>query len=200
MQLGEKCQSYDLIPPARAIAKAVPLFLVWLRSNCELEQLSPRMLSMNTGHSVLIVDDDEIIRCSMAQILRFHGYEVSTAFDGLEALTQLRAAPPPCLILLDLNMPVMDGFTFRVEQQLDPALADVPVVLVSGAANLPEEAIRLGVVDYVQKPADPMELLGLATRYAHSSGAVRALHPSTCRSKVTGCNGLRYRAKPGPQF
>jgi CheY-like chemotaxis protein len=138
---------------------------------------------MNTAQAVLIVDDDEIMRSSTAQILRLNGYRVSTAFDGQEALAQLRAAAPPCLILLDLNMPVMDGFTFRVQQQLDPALSDIPVVLVSGAANLPEEAIRLGVADFVQKPADPIELLSLVGDYAHRSAA-RALSLRRCKPKV----------------
>ena len=92
----------------------------------------------------------------MSRFKRFKTIGLLASSNGKEAVEYL-TGNTPSLILMDVNMPVMDGFTFRVHQQLDPSLADVPVVLVSGAANLPDEAIRLGVVDYVQKPADPME-------------------------------------------
>jgi CheY-like chemotaxis protein len=124
---------------------------------------------MCPGKSILVVDDDEILRSSTAWLLRLTGYNVSTAFDGLDALAQLRTAPAPCLILLDLQMPVMDGFTFRVHQQMDPTLAHIPVVLVSALTNLPEEAIRLGAADFLHKPADPAELLAVIARHTRSS-------------------------------
>jgi CheY-like chemotaxis protein len=120
---------------------------------------------MRTGGHILVVDDDDIVRSSMARLLRLTGYDVSTAIDGLDALAQLRAGPAPCLILLDLQMPVMDGFTFRVQQQLDSALANIPVVLMSAAPNLSEEAIRLGVAGFVQKPVDVAEVMEIVGRH-----------------------------------
>jgi CheY-like chemotaxis protein len=72
------------------------------------------------------------------------GYAVAAAADGAEALEALRRAAPPDLILLDLMMPVLDGWHFRREQLRDPALPAVPVAVVSGAgdADLHAHAIR----------------------------------------------------------
>ena len=87
---------------------------------------------------VLVVDDDASIRESLADLLGDEGYRVATAANGAEALSLLR--PParlrPCVILLDLMMPVMNGQEFYAEQQRDPALAVIPVVVISADKNL----------------------------------------------------------------
>jgi CheY-like chemotaxis protein len=80
---------------------------------------------------VLIVDDDARIRALMARLLETSGYAAAEAANGVEALAQMRERRP-CIILLDLQMPIMDGWEFRRQQLADPALADVPVICVTG--------------------------------------------------------------------
>ena len=86
-------------------------------------------------HRILLVDDDVDERDAIALLLEFEGAEVAVAGDGEEALNALRADPLRCLILLDLDMPVMDGFEFR-RRQLRSAMAGIPVVVVSNHPDL----------------------------------------------------------------
>jgi CheY-like chemotaxis protein len=107
------------------------------------------------GKSVLLVEDDDLLRGAMKMVLQWEGYRVACARDGREALDLLRTAGPPSLILLGVMMPVLDGREFRQEQQQDPALADIPVVVVSGtdAREWPDAS------GHVRKPFQPEELL-----------------------------------------
>jgi CheY-like chemotaxis protein len=83
---------------------------------------------------VMIVEDDTDLRESLGNLLKDEGHTVVSLSNGREALDYLRASPTnPCLILLDLMMPVMDGRDFRREQLNDPALKDIPVVLITAA-------------------------------------------------------------------
>src|SRR4051812_11197383 len=91
---------------------------------------------------LLLVEDDKAIRESLGEALRDHGFDVATAANGCEALGLLRSTPRPAAILLDLMMPVMDGWDFRQEQLADSVLRDVPVVVVT-ATGFSEETIRL---------------------------------------------------------
>jgi CheY-like chemotaxis protein len=83
--------------------------------------------------SVLVVDDDSAVRRAVARFLRAEGLAVLEASNGEEGLTRLREAGDVSAILLDLRMPIMDGWTFRRQQRLDPSIADIPVVIMSGA-------------------------------------------------------------------
>ena len=81
---------------------------------------------------VLVVDDDSAVRRMILLLLRSEGYaKLETAKDGAEALALMRQQRP-CLVLLDINMPLMDGWEFRKHQLEDPALADVPVICMTG--------------------------------------------------------------------
>ena len=83
--------------------------------------------------TVLVIDDDEDIRTTIRDVLEDQGFAVACAANGREALDMLlRDESKPALILLDLTMPEMDGWTFRQEQQKVPRLAQIPVVLFSG--------------------------------------------------------------------
>ena len=81
--------------------------------------------------SILVVDDDADIRHSLTEILVDEGYAALTAGNGSEALSLIRANHPPSLIVLDLMMPIMDGYEFLAEQQRDGELAHIPVVVVT---------------------------------------------------------------------
>jgi CheY-like chemotaxis protein len=101
---------------------------------------------------VLLVEDDFDIRDALKQVLTDDGYDVAEAANGLEALSLLRSRPRFGLIVLDLMMPVMDGWQFRREQQSDPELRGVPVMVLSADANAEKRAEVLGVVDCLRKP------------------------------------------------
>jgi CheY-like chemotaxis protein len=83
---------------------------------------------------VLIVEDDPDVLQMMEDVLRLEGYSTETARNGAEALERTRQRRP-CLVLLDLMMPVMDGWTFRKRQLADPVISDVPVLCVTAAGR-----------------------------------------------------------------
>jgi DNA-binding response OmpR family regulator len=117
-------------------------------------------------HRVLVVEDDLEIRESVMEILEEHGYEPVGAQDGLEALDKLREpGPPPCLIILDLMLPQMDGKTFRQEQLRNPALASIPVVVISAFRDVSLFAQDMQVADMLKKPFNLMDLLNVAQRH-----------------------------------
>lgn len=108
---------------------------------------------------VLIVDDDHDIRESLAEILSDEGYAVATAPNGLEAVELLRkGSPNPCVILLDLMMPVMDGFQFLAERAADPGLAAIPVIVIT-AGRMEHDKNALRGIEVVPKPFDLDHLL-----------------------------------------
>jgi CheY-like chemotaxis protein len=114
---------------------------------------------------ILIVDDDAEIRGAISEVLADRGYEVACARNGAEALAQLDSAAAPSAILLDLTMPVMDGWTFRRRQRLDPRLAAIPTVVIS--ASLPEDARAgglLGAAAVLAKPFDVQRLVDTLKR------------------------------------
>lgn len=112
------------------------------------------------GKSILLVEDDELLRGAMRMVLEWEGYRVDCAGDGREALDYLRGGARPALILLDVMLPVLDGRQFREELRRDPALAGLPVVVVSAldAADCPEAAA------HVRKPFAAEELLEAVRR------------------------------------
>jgi len=118
-----------------------------------------RDLWQRSGKHILVVEDDAATRHALAVLLQAHGYAVSTAANGREALDLLRCTERPHLILLDLTMPVMSGSEFCRHRQRDPALASIPVVLFSADGDLGQKASRLGAASYLQKPVEPEALV-----------------------------------------
>jgi len=112
------------------------------------------------GALVLVVDDHTDLRELTASVLSCNGYDVIEALDGRQAITSL-CEHEPDLVVLDLNMPVMDGWQFRAEQQRlpDGHLAAIPVLLVTGADDAGDHAAKLKAVGLVKKPFDPAQLL-----------------------------------------
>ena len=108
---------------------------------------------MKPTETILVADDDRVIRRNLALLLRAEGYQVVEAGDGEEALAAVREARPAA-VLLDLKMPRRDGL--EVLAELGPALADLPVIVVTafGGSTVAIEAIRRGAYDYLTKPFD----------------------------------------------
>ena len=92
---------------------------------------------MRSSHStathapILVVEDDASTRSALCDLLQLEGYKVESVCDGVDALDYVHRHPMPCLIILDLMMPRMDGWRFRSEQKRDPDLAKCPVLVVS---------------------------------------------------------------------
>jgi CheY-like chemotaxis protein len=125
------------------------------------------MVTKNAAEKVvLLVEDDPVAREATARLLQAEGYAVVTAEDGRQALDLLHAAAPPDLILLDLMLPGMDGWEFRQRQRVDPALAPVPVVLLSGTDGLGRAAESLAAAGFLEKPVDVAQLLAEVRRHA----------------------------------
>ena len=118
-----------------------------------------------SAHRVLVVEDDLEIRESVMEILEDHGYEPLGAENGLEALDKLRSSQPqPCLILLDLMLPKMDGRAFRAEQLRTPQFASIPVVVVSAFRDVAQTAQELKA-EFLRKPFRIEELVQVAQKY-----------------------------------
>ncbi|WP_437487430.1 response regulator [Sorangium sp. So ce1014] len=126
-------------------------------------------MTEKTGR-ILVVEDDLDIRSILSQLLVFEGYDVDEASDGAEALAMLRKDPLPALILLDLMMPIMDGWQLRAELQRDPTLSSVPVVIVSADVRAEQEASRLRVAGLLKKPLQIEPLLELVHRICGAPG------------------------------
>ena len=109
---------------------------------------------------VLVVDDDEETRDAVACLLESAGYRVLTAVYGHHALFVMdRAEQSPCVILLDLMMPVMDGVEFRAEQLNDPRFRGIPVIVMSAYDDVADSVATLRTRPRVGKPVDPDRLL-----------------------------------------
>jgi CheY-like chemotaxis protein len=120
---------------------------------------------------VMVVDDDPDIRTMMELVLEGSGYAVTSAGDGAEALHKLEDGMGlPCLILLDLRLPGMDGQQFREAQLADPRLARVPVTVVSGDGDIAARATALGTDHYLMKPVPLDALLEEVGRYCCGRG------------------------------
>ncbi|HET9987977.1 MAG TPA: response regulator [Kofleriaceae bacterium] len=125
---------------------------------------------MSLPHRVLVVDDDPEIRETMVEVLNDEGYEAIGACDGYQALEQLRDPEDRwCLVLLDLMMPNMDGRTFRAEQLRDPALAPIPVVIVSAMNDVAATAEELQVSAHMTKPIPLRALIEMVRRFCAGS-------------------------------
>jgi CheY-like chemotaxis protein len=122
--------------------------------------------SMAARDYILIVEDDFDIREALTQILEEEGYAVRGASHGREALDLVAEAGAPKLILLDLMMPVMNGWQFRAEQLKDPALAPVPVLVISADPQVQTKAASLGAAGLLRKPISLDDLLEAVKTHA----------------------------------
>src|SRR6185436_6925717 len=114
---------------------------------------------------ILIVDDNAEVREALRALLESDGYRTLGAGDGREALDTLHQATAlPCLIILDLMMPLFDGWDFRAAQSRDPRLASIPVIVLS-AHPLAMHTRNTGAVAVMPKPADPEALLAAVERH-----------------------------------
>ncbi len=127
---------------------------------------------MSVSKLVLIVEDDDALRDSVCELLQEVGYRTAAAESGLIALERLRSmAEKPALVLLDLMMPGMNGWQFREEQLADPALADIPVVVMTASRDLRD----INADEVVLKPLKLTKLLSVVERFASKPSTREAM-------------------------
>jgi len=115
---------------------------------------------------VFLIEDDQDIRASIVDVLTEEGFDIEWASDGEEALKKLRnGSIKPKLILLDMRLPVKDGYQFRHEQRNDPYLSEIPVVIISADGRLHEKTGHLDARELLKKPVDIDDLVGTVQRY-----------------------------------
>jgi CheY-like chemotaxis protein len=115
--------------------------------------------------SILIVEDDESIRDTLWMFLEFEGYSVYTASNGQEGVNLLPTMPDACLILLDLMMPVMDGWQFAEAIRLDSKLSSIPIVVITAFS---EKAASVRANGMLKKPVNLDSLLKVVQQYCGS--------------------------------
>jgi len=116
-------------------------------------------------HRILLIEDDDDVADAMSVLLEGQGYAVVRVVDGEAALRALREGLAPCLIVLDLFMPGMSGVEFRRVQRAEKAIAGIPVIVVSGVANMVKEVAAMGVARCFTKPVDFQALLGVVNEF-----------------------------------
>jgi len=153
--------------------------------------------------TILIVDDSELIRTMLIDYLAEAGYPVAGAADGLEALKYLHSQPVQ-FVLLDVMMPIMNGWEMLQTMHADPALATIPVVMMTAAANVREIALEHGATGYLPKPLDVHELLGIVRYHAerwskqHSCQIKQAAHSLPAVTDKPNQLGERKKASSSP--
>ena len=108
---------------------------------------------------VLVVEDDPDVRELLDVMLTIEGFQTETAQDGRDGLRRLRESPQPDVVLLDLMMPVMNGWTFRDEQLRDPSLASIPVIVMSALGRGYVESLH--PAGALQKPLDLDQVISM---------------------------------------
>jgi CheY-like chemotaxis protein len=115
---------------------------------------------------ILIVEDDNSIRELLVELLQSEGYEVNAAVNGLEGLKYLQTQQNPDLILIDLMMPVMDGYTFRTEQLKNKNWSGIPTVVMSAEANAKEKMKEYHITAFLSKPVELDTILDTVERFS----------------------------------
>lgn len=115
---------------------------------------------------ILVIEDDTSIRELLVELLESEGYSVASAVNGLEGLKHLNSEAQPNLILIDLMMPVMDGYSFRTEQLKNESWAKIPTVVMSAEANAKEKMKSYNITAFLSKPVELETILKTVAQYS----------------------------------
>lgn len=122
--------------------------------------------------TILVIDDNRDLRDGLRVVLSQDGYVVETAANGIEALTKLYGGVRPCIIVLDLMMPIMNGFEFRQKQLSDPTIAAIPVIAYSGITDPRATGQQLRAAAYLHKPIGPEQIAAAVRLFCPKEGNV----------------------------
>jgi len=130
--------------------------------------MSPEIDPPSHHHTVFVIDDSDDLREGFEVLLAHHGIRMIGASTGTDALAQFRAGLRPCLVLLDLRMPDVDGMAVLQQMHADRALAGIGVVVISGDTGR-RGAAELGVREVLTKPIYPDQLLDIIERHCQAA-------------------------------
>lgn len=208
MSIGDRCAGVFLVQsarcrtPAPAALETAALIgriaaVLWARSEqiatCPPDegQLS---LAADTGlgRRVLVIEDDGAQSAALSEALTYEGYVVACAADGAEGLQQALANPPD-LVLLDVNLPRLDGFQTAAGLRREAATRDLPILFLSASDDLPRRLrdVRFEEVDFLPKPFSFEELLTRMQRALSQAKGRRQLRLEAERDELTGLGNLR---------
>lgn len=125
------------------------------------QMLAPHFIRL--PKRILVVEDDKDIGSSLVEILELEGFHADLAGNGLQALEFLKSSIKPDVIILDLSMPVADGYFFRREQMKSPELADTPVIVMTAERYAETRLKEEGIKHFVRKPVDVDTLLEIVS-------------------------------------
>jgi DNA-binding NtrC family response regulator len=167
LQLSAEVRAYLLSRYIIVVYKPFDLttFLALVQETLTQARHREGIFSSDRVLPILVVDDIEAMRDTLAEVLRLEGYQVITAFNGQVALDMVSGADH-CLILLDIDMPIMTGLEFLTayDRQLRP---HTPVIIISGNSDLETQVLPSFVVDILRKPYVLNQLVSLVEKYAH---------------------------------
>jgi len=149
-------ESTSRATPAPSLA-TIPTLEVPVPGRVAAVTASPAAMPAGDGARILVADADEQMRRLLKMVLEREGYAVSEARDGLDALDQIERHPPD-LVLLDVDMPRLDGFGVLEELRARVNTASLPVVMLTGRIESESEALDLGAQDFLAKPVQPTSL------------------------------------------
>jgi CheY-like chemotaxis protein len=158
---------YNMLVPGRSASPENPLMGLQMLASPEDRRAGS---SATTSQLILLVEDDFVLRGALTELLRDEGYQVECAASGIEALKRLDHAPAPSLVLLDIMLPYMDGLEFRAAQLASPAMADIPVIVISAVGTGPD-ADRFHFARTFSKPIDTVKLLASIREVLEPDGA-----------------------------
>ena len=153
-------------------------------------------MSANGRFKVLVIDDDPSIRMLVTNMLRSKGFDSAAASDGSQGIGAAKKENPD-LILLDVNMPVMDGVTACKKLKEDPETSSIPIVFMTtmGGDSDRMRGFDAGGDDYVIKPVNYKELLARMKRYTDHHGGGDGVDLSPIRNKIKSC--IEHASKLG---
>ncbi|MEK6546081.1 MAG: response regulator [Nitrospinota bacterium] len=141
----------------------------------ELREISSKKGADTKRESILIVDDNENIRGLLKNVLMFEGYETASATNGKEALEMLATDQKPDLILMDIEMPVMDGYQTCKEIRDNKEYSSIPIIVLTAVynKNVIKKVLTIGANDYIAKPFEPEELLARISSHIRIKGLMK---------------------------
>jgi CheY-like chemotaxis protein len=124
-----------------------------------LKRQTPSEEDIRLPKTFLVIEDDPDSRDAFCALIQIKGHDAIGVGNGQDALAFLRTHPPPSAIVLDMRMPIMDGWQFRQIQCSDPSLKNIPVLVVSAEERFKKPVLDSGVAAFIEKPIDPDALL-----------------------------------------
>ena len=130
-------------------------------------------MAADTPHQILIVEDNDDSREALVVVLDLAGFAVAPAWGVEDALRQMRQGFRPCVVLLDLHMPTLDGWDFLDRMRVEPHLADVPAVILSGDLDQRRRVHEAGWA-FLGKPVAASTVVAAVARHCRRQNGSRA--------------------------